>query len=173
MKPSTLPEFAEGVHYRQQHPTKEAARRWRFVSLVDRMIVPDGIEDIMEDRRTGYYDAKGQQWMVIDRRGIKIRAGYAWNGCSPKKWVWPFGWTGTPDYQSTILASMFHDSLYQFARTTHFPFNRSDVDALFYHTIAMSGSPRIAGIYHGAVRKCSSWSGRPKNGEYSKLAILP
>jgi hypothetical protein len=168
-----LPPFVEGMQYRQQHPTQEAGRRWRFVFLKDVLLTPDGISERLGCTRATFYDAKGQQWMKIDKYGILIRAGYAWNGCSPKRWVPIFGWVGTPDFPSTILASGFHDSLYQFAMTKHFPFTRAEVDALFYHTIHMSGGRCIAGTYHGAVQKFASWKDRPKNGEYSKTSMLP
>jgi hypothetical protein len=80
-----------------------------------------------------------------------------------------FGWCGTPDFKSTLLASLCHDVQYQFSRTEHFPLNRSDVDALFYETICMAGDEDIARIYHGAVRKFGSWTDKPRNGEFSTL----
>ena len=130
---------------------------------------------VAEHTIIAFYSADGKPRGRIDARGIVLGANYAWNGCSPKRWVWPFGWIGTPDFPAgrkqtgIVLASGFHDLLYQFSRTEHFPLNRSDVDAIFYETIAMAGEPDIASIYHGAVRKFGSWTERPRNGEFSML----
>ena len=165
MKPENLPPFDENVEYRQLHPTKEGKRRWRFVTNRRIRIHLKGITECS----IYFHDRDGKVWMTIDRFGILIEEGYAWNGCSPKRWVWPFGWCGTPDFKSTILASLVHDALYQFACTEHFPLHRSEVDAIFYHIIVMSGDEDIGSIYHGAVRKFGSWEDRPKNGEFSTV----
>lgn len=165
MKPDILPLFEERCHYRQLHPTKEGNRRWRFTTLRGTRLNLRGITE----RTIYFHDRNGKVWGRIDRFGIYVEEGYSWNGCSPKRWIWPFGWVGTPDFKSTILASLIHDILYQFACTEHFPLHRSEVDAIFYHIIAMSGDEDIAGIYHGAVKKFASWSGRPHNGEFSTI----
>lgn len=165
MKPDTIFPFQEGIEYRQLHPTKEGKKRWRYTTLRGVRVPIKGITD----KAIYFHDSAGKIWMRIDRFGIYIEEGYSWNGCSPKRWIWPFGWCGTPDFKSTILASLVHDVLYQFACTEHFPLHRSDVDAIFYSIICMSGDEQIAGIYHGAVKKFASWSGRPKNGEFSTL----
>jgi hypothetical protein len=168
MRPSFIPKFEEGDHYRQQHPTKEANRKWRFVTLKDTRVEFDS--PLCSDLRpTSFHSADGREWLLINRYGITLRAGYAWNGCTPKYWSRIFGWCGTPDYPSTILASAIHDALYQFARTEHFPFHRSDVDLLFYHIISLSGSPRLASLYYSAVVKFGRWSDKPARNEYSKF----
>jgi len=165
MNPSGLPPFTEGHEYRQLHPTKEGGKRWRFVTTRGIRLPIKGITD----KLICYHDETGYVWARHDRFGLFVEEGYAWNGCSPKRWVWPFGWCGTPDFQCTRLGSLTHDIGYQFARTEHFPLNRSDVDALFYHTIAMTGEVKIASLYHGAVRKLGSWADKPRNGEFSTL----
>jgi hypothetical protein len=165
MKPVCLPSFEEGRHFRQLHPTREGGKRWRFVTSCGIRLSVHGITE----HTIRYHDASGKVWARHDRFGLYVEEGYAWNGCSPKRWVWPFGWMGTPDLKCTILASLCHDVGYQFARTEHFPLNRSDVDAIFYETIAMAGEPDIASIYHGAVRKFGSWADKPRNGEFSTL----
>jgi hypothetical protein len=166
MKPVTpLPLFSEGSEYRQLHPTKEGRRRWRFVTLRPVRLRVDGITSTP----IHYHDAHGKVWARHDRFGLLVEPGYSWNGCTPKRWVWPFGWIGTPDFPATILASLCHDVGYQFARTAHFPLTRHQVDGLFFHTIAMAGDEELARIYHAAVRQFGSWGSRPKNGEYSTL----
>ncbi len=170
MKPTSLPPFSENTHYRALHPVREGKKIWRFVTLRETFIPIPGIVGAREDREAIiFYSADGVIRGWIENHGITLASGYAWNGCSPKRWIWPFGWTGTPDYPSTILASAYHDMLYQFSRTQHFPLNRSEVDAIFYHTIAMSGAPKLAAIYHGAVEKFGSWTDKPQMGEYSKI----
>lgn len=165
MKPKKLPEFRSGIEYRQLHPTKEGGRIWRFVTCRGVRLSMSGITD----KIICYHDSYGKVWARHDQFGIYVEEGYAWNGCSPKRWVWPFGWIGTPDFKCTLIASLFHDIGYQFGCTEHFPLHKSDVDLIFYHTIAMHGDEEIARIYHGAVQKFGTWSGRPKNGEFSTL----
>jgi hypothetical protein len=167
MRPESLPPFQEGRHYRQLHPTREGGKRWRFVTMRPTRLKIIGIVPL--GTVISFRSADGVERGRIDYHGIVLAEGYAWNGCSPKRWVWPFGWMGTPDWECTRLASGFHDLLYQFARTEHFPLNRSDVDSIFYHCIEMSGDGEMAGIYHGAVRKFGSWTDKPRNGEYSVL----
>jgi hypothetical protein len=167
MKPAFLPDFFEGVHYRQLHPTREGGRRWRFVTMRRPLLPVRGI--VQPGRIIAFCDAGGVERGRIDDRGIVMSEGYAWNGCSPKRWVWPVGWVGTPDFQATILASGFHDLLYQFSQTQHFPLSRCEVDQVFRHCIEMSGEPEIARIYFEAVRCFGTWANRPNKGEFSVL----
>jgi hypothetical protein len=166
MKPATLPDFREGIEYRQLHPTKEGGRRWRFKTCRGIRLRVDGIID---NRIICYHDAIGKVWARHDRYGIYVEEGYCWNGCTPKRWYPVLGWCGTPDFHCTRLASLCHDVGYQFSRTEHFPLHKSDVDALFYHTICMAGDPDIASVYHGAVCKFGKWTEKPNNGEFSTI----
>lgn len=166
--PATLPEFVVAKHYRQLHPTREGRRRYRFVSMRHVRVNCHGL--VNRDSVIQFRDARGHVWMTLDKFGILIAENYAWNGCSPKRWVWPFGWCGTPDFACTILASLVHDALYQFSATAHFPLDREHCDAIFREIIDLHGEDEIADIYHGAVRKFGSWSARPKNGEFSTLS---
>ena len=161
----SLPLFEEGRHFRQLHPTREGKRLWRYTTTRGIRVSIHGLTE----HAIVYHDATGRPWARHDRFGIYIEEGYAWNGCSPKRWVWPFGWMGTPDFKCTLLASLCHDVGYQFSRTDHFPLNKSDVDSLFYDTIYMAGEPDIAAVYHGAVCKFGKWTEKPNNGEFSTL----
>jgi hypothetical protein len=164
MKPSSIPVFEEGHEYRQLHPTKEGKCRWRYATTRGTRLSLRGVTE----KNIYFHDRNEKVWGRIDRFGIYIEEGYAWNGCTPKRWIWPFGWCGTPDL-NTQLASLVHDFLYQFCRTEHFPLHKSDVDAIFYHTIAMSGDEDIARIYHGAVKKFGKWCDKPNDGEFSTV----
>lgn len=160
-----LPLFSAGCEYRQLHPTREGARRWRYITLKPIRLRVDGITN----GTICYHDAHGKEWARHDRFGLFVEPGYAWNGCSPKRWYPLIGWMGTPDFPATLLASLCHDVGYQFARTAHFPLNRQQVDNLFYHTIAAAGDEELARLYHAAVRRFGSWAARPQNGEFSTL----
>jgi len=163
-----FPEFNVGINYREQHPTLEAARKWRYITLQDVMIELD--VDVKRLQDVAFFCGKHRERMVLVGNVLMIRAGYAWNGCTPKRWSSVLQrWVGTPDFQETILASLFHDALYQFSRTEHFPFHKSEVDSLFYNIIYRAGAVKIASVYHGAVNKLGKWTDKPTNGEYSKL----
>jgi hypothetical protein len=165
MKPDYLEKFQLGVDYRETHPTKEGKRRWRYILLRSVKLHCRGLSDLAIE----YKDKHGKVWARHDQSGLYVEAGYSWKGCSPKRWVWPFGWVGTPDFECTIFASLCHDVHYQFALTEHFPLHKSGVDMMFYHTIEMSGDKNIATLYFDAVRRFGRWSDRPENGEFSVL----
>jgi len=165
MKPDRLPAFRSGIEFRLLHPTKEGKRRWRFVTARGVRLPLRNLSHHV----ICYHDAHGKVWARHDQFGLYIEEGYAWNGCSPKYWLPMLGWVGTPDFKCTLLASLCHDVHYQFAMTAHFPLHRSDVDNLFYHTIAMSGEAEIATLYFTAVNKYGTWAGRPEKGEFSTL----
>lgn len=50
--------------------------------------------------------AVGLDYFKCDNGQCTILKGYAWNGC-----------TLAPDFDSTLIASMIHDSLYQYGKT--------------------------------------------------------
>lgn len=163
--PDSAPAFLEGQHFRQLHPTREAARRWRFRSLRHTRIKIPGIVP----HTISFRDKYEREWLRVDPYGILVAAAYTWNGCTPKRWVPLLGWIGTPDFRCTHLASHVHDALYQFSGTAHFPLHRSDCDAIFRRLIELHGDEEIAAIYHAGVRRFGSWSGRPSNGEHSVI----
>lgn len=172
-----LPEYVEGCQFRQLHPTKEGARRWRFTATRHIRLHMEGL--VEGNSVIHFYDRHGKQWIQADRYGWLLAEGYAHNGCTPKRWVWPFGWMGTPDFpcgrQNTavVLASAFHDAHYQFHACAHMPLNRSDADAIFHRVMQLGGAEEVADIYFKAVRKFGSWSGRPTDGEHSQHQFDP
>jgi hypothetical protein len=163
MKPDRLPEFVRGKHFRKLNTRVEGYRRWKFITLQGiRLSIPGLTSGIVM-----FHDDAGHVWGRMDRFGIYIEPGYCWNGCSPKRWVWPVGLVGVFDFKETILASLFHDFMYQFASTEHFPLHRSDTDIIFHHCIEMAGAPRLARVYHHFVDRYGSWTGRAEQGAFS------
>lgn len=161
-----LKSFERGVDFRELSP-KEGKNRYRFITLRHVRLRIEGL--VQGDRVISFRGEDGREWLRIDRFGAVISEGYAWNGCSPKRHIILIGWVGTPDFASTIPASLFHDAFYQFCVTAHFPLNRSEVDWIFREMIEGAGDEDLAAIYHAAVRKFGSWTGRPPGGEHSVL----
>jgi hypothetical protein len=165
MKPDLLPEFVRGTHFRELNTRAAGKKRWKFVTTRGiRLSIPNLTSGILV-----FHDTAGRIWGRMDKFGIYIESGYSWSGCSPKLWVWPFGLIGAIDFEETILASLFHDFMYQFAPTYHFPIHRSDCDSIFHNCIAMADAPRVASIYHRLARRYGTWSGKLKTGVFSTV----
>jgi hypothetical protein len=172
-----IPDYVEGVDFRQLHPTQEGARRWRFTGLHKLRLRQKGLVEGNSVIR--FYDKHGKMWLQADQHGWLIVEGYSHNGCTPKRWVWPFGWMGTPDFPcgrentAVVLASAFHDAHYQFHACANMPLNRSDADAIFRQIMILGGAEEVADIYFKAVQKFGSWSGRATDGEHSQYQYSP
>lgn len=96
-----------------------------------------------------FHDGDGVLRMTMDQRTIHVPKGYSWDGSSPKIRV--FGrWIGTPDFEATRMASMIHDTLYQFLHAPCFPLVRQDCDRIFGEIMKSQGFP-LWWIYSGAV----------------------
>jgi hypothetical protein len=123
----SIPFFERDIHFEEYSP-KKGGYRYRYVTIKDTVftftesLIPSG-------QKILFKDSKGRVWMTITSYKIIISKNYAWDGCTPKKW-WGIWW-GTPDFESTILASLLHDVLIQFYKTTHNPFNRYVIDIYF------------------------------------------
>ena len=79
---------------------------------------------------------------------ITIKAGYSWDGCSPKFINICGLYIGTPDFNNkTKQASLIHDFLYQYKIGT-----REIADNIFYDELRLQNFP-LAGLYYNAVRK--------------------
>jgi hypothetical protein len=116
-----------------------------------------------------FYDATDKLWLTVEV-GVSvliltIEKGYAWNGATPKRWVCPFGWVGTPDFESTRIATLWHDALCQFQDCEHIPFNREQIDLLFKNMIS---DKIVAEAYYTGVRFGGKHFKRTTHGEYSK-----
>lgn len=105
-----------------------------------------------------FQDRKGTRRLEIRPDGtVRIPAGYAWDGCTPKFALWDIV-IGTPDgmpNQETkkpkaYYASLLHDALYQFL-DDGLPLRREQADQLFLELLTRDGfAPRQ--LYYRAVR---------------------
>jgi hypothetical protein len=147
-----IPPFKLGQHYRELSP-KEGSFVWRWELIKELHIrLPFRVPD------ASFADAQGREWMQHDMGWRIVRAGYRWNGCSPKRHVPIIGWVGTPDTSRNLLASCVHDAAYQFSGTAHWPTDRKREDDLFRDILRASGFFGV-GLWHGAVRDfgATSW----------------
>jgi hypothetical protein len=165
------PDFRLGEHYYRLDPMRELGVFYRFKTISDCELLIDGL--VPEGQVISFFDKRGREWMVMTARGAILRKGYAWNGCTPKVYLpVPGVWIGTPDFDATIPGSAWHDAFYQFACCHHFPLHRWECDEVFRRIIEMHGSPRIAKVYHAAVRKWGGWDGDPsREGEWSAVVM--
>jgi len=120
-----------------------------------------------------FRDGNGVEWARLVDNVFVVRCGYQWNGSSPKRGRRLFGrdvWFGTPDFEGTITASLFHDALYQFAQTRHFPFAREQCDC-FYRQLCDRYGFKLAPVYHSALWAFSAkaFNSSRTNGEHSVL----
>ena len=159
-----LPDFIEGIHYRQLRGGK-----YRFELSED---ITLSIPYIGNKLNISLRDFKRREWVLLSGNDYTIRSGYRWNGSSPKWWVPLIGWVGTPDPIKSRLASCWHDTAFQFLRVADYPINFVTANDIF-HDIMVSAGFRLANTYHGAVKDfgqlfCGEF---PATGEHS--VILP
>ena len=146
-----------GIDYRELSP-EEGKFRWRFVTLRD-------VEVRMPWRKVpamSFEDRSGVERMCFETGGWRImRAGYAWNGCSPKRYVRGVGWVGTPDTLRNRRGSLFHDGGYQASGDTLYPLTREQEDYLFLLNLREDRF-LMSYAWYGAVRDfgASSWGNR-------------
>jgi hypothetical protein len=161
-----LPEFTEGVHYRQLRGGK-----YRFELLRDVAVCLPQLAG--HAAHLSCRDAMRREWVRIERARYTIRAGYRWNGASPKKWVGigTFGfWVGTPDPIDSRLGSCWHDTAFQFLRVADFPIVFAAANEIFRDILRASGFRR-AETWHGAVQDFGKHfvSEFPERGEHSVI----
>ena len=120
--------------------------KYRFL-LLDDVTVASGLDLGCHT----FLDAAGVPRMSMCGTHWTVFAGYAWDGCSPNVRVCG-RWTGTPDFEASRLASLIHDTGYQFLGCGCFPVTRHEVDCLFGHLINRGGDQTAAAmVYAGAV----------------------
>lgn len=105
-----------------------------------------------------FEDSSGKRRLEIYADGtLRVLAGYAWDGCSPKFSVCDI-LIGTPDgapnhgteRPKTYFASLFHDALYQFMDDGS-PISKPIADRIFLHVLVRDDfAPRH--LYYWAVR---------------------
>lgn len=98
------------------------------------------------------------EWVEIEGGAMTIRAGYAWDGCSPA-WTYLGWWVGVwdgplcPDGRpAAYFASLVHDALCQFA--PQIPIKRDATVALFGDMLRERKFPGpLTWLYLEAVRR--------------------
>lgn len=160
-----LPEFVLGSQYRELR-----GGNYRFELLTDISVVVPYLVKIDHTPCVSFRDNRKKEWARLTGAALTIRAGYRWNGSSPKWWVPLIGWVGTPDPIPTRLASLVHDVCFQFLRTADWPIPYEECNSLF-HQIMVALNFKRANTYHGAVKDfgklfCGNY---PAKGEHSVL----
>jgi hypothetical protein len=164
-----LPQFREGVHWRRLSPA-EGKNKWRYVLLQDITFTIVGYAPLHPDRKVEFSDKYRRVWATLHGREFRVKAGYASNGSSPKRYVTVLGrkfWAGTPDFEGdvngmggTLLSNFLHDPMRQFAKTAHMPYPLRDLktqDELFL-SVMKACKFGAAGVWYWAVRAASfSW----------------
>lgn len=124
-----------------------------------------------------FVDGSGQRRLEIHPDGeLKILAGYAWDGCTPKFCAFDIVF-GTPDgipnaltgKPKTYFASLLHDVLYQFL-DAQLPLSRARIDGIFLEILSRDRfAPRriyywavrlFGGVFRGFTRWKRSYAGR-------------
>lgn len=115
-----------------------------------------------EDYTVKSYHLRGVEfanaWATIKDEVMTIKAGYAWDGCSPTYYLPIIGWIGVPDgtrdangFPQAYHASLVHDVLCEFRQDIKID-QASTVD-LFRDLLLQGGfSPRRADLYATVVR---------------------
>lgn len=94
------------------------------------------------------------EWVTIRQSSIRIRAGYAWDGCSPCFSILGLFYLGTPDgaqhlgLPATYHASLVHDALCQWR--AEIAVTRAQSIAIFHELLREVRFP-LAGLYAAAV----------------------
>ncbi len=95
-------------------------------------------------------------WVSISDGQLTIQSGYAWDGCSPKRYLFGLFTIGTPDGTLrfgkpwTWEASLVHDVLTQFRQ--EIPLSKQQVTQIFNDQLAESKWP-LRRLYVWAVDK--------------------
>jgi len=107
-----------------------------------------------------FYDDENKLWLQIFENGIiRVKEGYAWDGCSLKFNILDLFFLGIPDgirdietgKAKTYYASLVHDALYQFMDHDKMPFKRKDMDRFFLRSMK-ERKFKMRYIYYFVVR---------------------
>lgn len=131
---------------------------WKYrlsTDFVYRTNKPTGYEHDLH-----FEDESGEQWMTITPVGdVIMKAGYAWDGCSPKIKVrdWFFFGVpdGTPDPETglpkTYYGSLIHDGGYQFLDHPLMPYSINDWND-FFKDLNDRANFSLSNFYYRMVR---------------------
>ena len=135
------------------------------------------------DTPLSFCDREGREWLVLHPSGqAVIRAGYAWDGCTPKVAVFDIV-LGVPDgipnqltrKPKAYFASLVHDVLYQFMDLPELPVSRRGADQAFLDLLDRDAfAPRY--LYWSVVRVFGGLSHlftRRKRGYAGRCVPLP
>lgn len=145
--PISIPEFIENKHFRELSP-KEGKYKYRYITMED-IEVKFKYFLISSNKKLEYMDPSGKVWLTIYQHSMIISKNYAWNGCSPKRWIGV--WLGTPDFDETIVASLIHDVGIQFYQDPTFPFTRPECDEMFKY-ILIKNNFKYSDLYYRGVK---------------------
>jgi hypothetical protein len=149
----TLGPFNCGDHYRELSPA-EGRYRWRWQLSQDLRIPLRFICPPFSCRNSDNWE-----WMRVEGGEQIVRAGYTWNGASPKRYSRILRrWVGVPDGPKNLRGTCSHDALYQASALMRFPISRRWADDLF-GDILRADNFRWANLYQGAVEDfgAASW----------------
>jgi hypothetical protein len=154
-------------YFKELHPTKEGNRLWRYRLTTMIALKLHGGAATHPDCQMF---VKGQLMAEIANGHLYMYPPYAWNGCSPKKYIgWPpLGkWIGTPDFDWNLRASCGHDVLFQFSALLQF--SMAEINYCFFKWMEEDKAPSLMrDIYHGAVNK---WGGKYWAKEDTSLGV--
>lgn len=161
--PNPLSEF---VNFRRL-AVRETGGRYRFmtlrpVSCRTTKSLPDGIAKL--SFQTQARDGVWEEWLSVENKRATIARNYAWNGNTPKRGIaMPrFDlWLGTPDWESTLDASLWHDAMFQYSALPEMPWNLAEAN-LAYLLLARRRKSHVARPIYCALNEFSApfW-GRP------------
>ncbi len=132
--------------------------RWRYAIDEDVVYAIARYPDCIRERRR-LCDEAGNCWLeLVPPNRVIVKAGYAWDGCSPTFSFLDLGWVGTPDgviehtgRPVTWKASLVHDALGQYRHHENFPFDTKMRDLIFRDILA-ENEFKMAWTYYWAVR---------------------
>jgi hypothetical protein len=139
--------------YRSLSPVKEGKRKYRFATNTELEFPLFGHLATHPDC---VFSENGKEWARITEGFLYIAPNYAWDGCTPKKYIGipPLGaWVGTPDFEETILPSLVHDVLFQFAKVGKYSFDSANYQ---FYIMMVKKDFKLASVYYKAVNDFGS-----------------
>lgn len=142
----SCPAFSEGVSWRRLTAAERAGSDWKYKTQIKVAIY---FAEPICARSYRLIDQDGNVRGAICPNAIIVFAGYAWNGSSC-----------SPDLPSVMLASLFHDLLFQFSGCNGFPLSLWFCNNLF---LALCSSP--LGIAYRIGLFAGSWAFWKRNAD--------
>lgn len=147
MKPIQLEILEEGRDYTRVECHKPVYP-YRYRILRDLCLRIEGMPQISHP--ITIRNKSGKVYAVVFQDEILVKAGYEWNGCSPKVQIF-CRYFGTPDFKKTREASLWHDIGCQCVGQGNLTPSRKDWDQLFLN-ICLERKFKLARIYYAGTR---------------------